>query len=160
MRLTQHTDYALRVLIYLAVRDGQRVTIQEIAEAYGISRNHLMKVVQRLGALGHIRTVRGKRGGMLLAKPANRLKIGAVVRDMEESMAMAECFSAGGTCRISEVCRLQGALSDALSSFLRVLDRYTLADMAGNPAAIAAALGLPPRSVSAAGARTALPAVR
>jgi len=144
MRLTQHTDFALRVLIYLALRKEQRATVQEIAEAFGISRNHLMKVVQRLSGLGHIRTVRGKGGGMVLANPASRVKLGTIVRDMEENLSLVECFAPDGECRITEVCLLRTALSDALAAFMRVLDRYTLADVTRNPQEIAEALDSPP----------------
>lgn len=143
MHLTQHTDFALRVMIYLAVRPGERVTIQEISDTYGISRNHLMKVVQRLGMLGHIKTVRGKRGGLMLRRPPNRVRVGSIVRDMEDNLSIVECFSPGGQCRISGVCHLQGAISNALTAFLRVLDRYTLADLTDNVGELTAALGIP-----------------
>lgn len=142
MRLTQHTDYSLRVMMYLGLREGQRVTIQEVAGAYGISQNHLMKVVQRLASLGYVRTTRGKHGGISLAQPPGRVTVGAIVRDMEDSFSLVQCQNADGACRIGTACGLQDAISAALAAFLQVLDRYTLADLLENSEDIAGALDL------------------
>ncbi|MDA7949694.1 MAG: Rrf2 family transcriptional regulator [Hyphomicrobiaceae bacterium] len=130
MRLTTHTDYALRTLMFLAAHDERLVTISEIAGRYTISRNHLMKVVHTLGRLGIIETVRGRSGGLRLARPASDIGVGAVVRALEDGTQMVECFRAdGGACLITGACRLKGALSVALGSFYDTLDTYTLADL-------------------------------
>lgn len=129
--------------MYLGLRADHRVTIQEVASAYGISQNHLMKVVQRLASLGYVRTVRGKYGGMTLARPPRGVTVGAIVRDMEDSFALVECQGADGACRIGAACALQEAISAALSAFLQALDRYTLADLLENAEGIAGALKLP-----------------
>lgn len=133
MRLTVHTDYALRTLIYLAVLPDRLGTIHEVATAYGISENHLTKVVHRLGQLGYVETVRGRRGGIRLARAPADIQIGAVVRDTEDDFALVDCGGPGssaGPCRLLGGCVLQGALAEALSAFMSVLDRYTLADLA------------------------------
>jgi Rrf2 family nitric oxide-sensitive transcriptional repressor len=118
------------VLIYLGLKGERLATIQEIAEAYGISRNHLMKIVHHLGRLGVIETVRGKGGGMRLAKRPRDISVGAIVREMEEDLALVQCFDpAQGVCQIDGACRLKGILHEALDSFLTVLDRYTLEDL-------------------------------
>ncbi|HYC05229.1 MAG TPA: Rrf2 family transcriptional regulator [Azospirillaceae bacterium] len=143
MRLTVQTDYSLRVLLYLGLRPDRLCSIREIAGAYGISENHLMKVVHRLGLFGFVRTVRGRNGGLALARPAADLGVGEVVRRTEEDMVLVECFSPDGKCPISGACTLQGVLDEALAAFLAVLDRYTLADLMGPAAAMAARLGVP-----------------
>ena len=131
MRLTVQSDFSLRVLIYVASKRGQLATIPEIAAAYDISRAHLMKVVQKLGKLGYLETVRGRSGGILLARPAGDICIGSVVRATEET-ALVACLSTetdGLGCRIDGACRLKGMLVEALRAFFEVLDRYTLADI-------------------------------
>jgi Rrf2 family nitric oxide-sensitive transcriptional repressor len=130
MRLTRYTDYALRTLIFVGLREPQQSSIAEIARAYSISENHLTKVVHQLGRLGLIRTIRGRGGGLRLGKPAAEIVVGAVVRQTEDDLALAECF-AGGACAITAPCRLRRALGEALAAFLAVLDRYTLADLLG-----------------------------
>jgi Rrf2 family nitric oxide-sensitive transcriptional repressor len=134
MKLTTFTDYSLRVLIYLAARPRQRATIAEAAAAFGISQNHLTKVVHFLGRHGWIETVRGKGGGMVLARPAAEIGIGEVVRATEGAVVAAECFAddASSRCNIARVCRLRGVLVEAIAAFHAVLDRHTLADVAGN----------------------------
>jgi Rrf2 family nitric oxide-sensitive transcriptional repressor len=135
MRLTTYTDYSLRVLIYLGVQSEKLVTIKQISEHYGISNNHLLKVVHQLGLLGFIETVRGRNGGLRLARPASQIVIGDVVRKMEQDMALVQCFApegcvdSGSDCRIINACVLKGALAKALQAFLDVLDQYTLAEL-------------------------------
>ena len=129
MRLTQYTDYSLRVLIFLGLRSDRRCTIREISEAYGISRNHLMKVVQQLVAEGYVESTRGVGGGLMLAHAPERLGIGDVVRAMEPDMGLVECMRQNNECVITDACRLHGMLIEARDAFLSVLDRYTLADI-------------------------------
>lgn len=131
MHLTRYTDYSLRVLLYLAVKGDERSTIQEIAESYGISRNHLMKVVQDLSHRGYITTIRGKNGGLLLNHLPEEISLGALVRDTESELGLVECFRDGNECIITPACRAKPILNEALNAFLAVLDRYTLADMLG-----------------------------
>ncbi|MFE8072455.1 Rrf2 family transcriptional regulator [Marinobacteraceae bacterium S3BR75-40.1] len=130
MHITSYTDYSLRVLIYLATMDEDRLaTIQEIADGYGISRNHLMKVVHQLNRKGYIETIRGKNGGMRLHMSTDAINIGVLVREMEPDMSLVECFSAENGCVITPVCGLKSVFAEALRSFLTTLDRYTLADV-------------------------------
>lgn len=131
MRLTLYTDYSLRVLIYLAGREAQLVTISELADFYRISRNHLVKVVHELGLNGYIQTSRGRHGGIRLAHPAKDIRIGDVVRSTEPDFDLLECFNpTTDNCVISRSCSLKGILSKAQAGFLGVLDSYTLADIA------------------------------
>jgi Rrf2 family nitric oxide-sensitive transcriptional repressor len=110
MRLTRYTDYSLRVLIYLGLRPERLSSIREIAVAYGISESHFMKVVQALGQCGHVATLRGRGGGLKLAKSAAEIGAGEVVRQTEDDAALADCFAAGSECRIDSSCRLQHLL--------------------------------------------------
>ena len=137
MRLTVFTDYTLRALIYLGLRPGRLVTIGEIADAYQISGNHLMKVVHQLGLAGDVVTVRGQHGGMRLARPAEAINLGAVVRRTEADLELVPCFGADAGCAIQPDCVLAGVLDEALRAFLAVLDRYTLADLLAPRAALA-----------------------
>jgi len=130
MRLTVFTDYTLRTLIYLAVRQERLVTIAEIAAAYGISNNHLMKVVHQLAQAGEVVTVRGQRGGLRLARSPAEINVGAVVRRTEVDMELVPCFGSEAGCVIQPECVLAKVLDEALQGFLAVLDRYTLADLA------------------------------
>jgi len=136
MQLTRHSDYSLRVLIFLAVNRDVLATIPQIAEAYGISRGHLMKVVQQLGHLGYVETLRGRGGGLRLALDPTQIRLGDIVRQTEERLDLVECFSTSvGGCRIEPACRLKGALQQALAAFIETLNAYTLADVAGGRAA-------------------------
>ncbi len=134
MRLTQYTDYAIRVLMYTAsrwMREGEEAlsSIREIAQAYGISENHLMKVVHRLAQEGLLHTQRGRNGGLRLARQPSQTRLGDVVRLIEDDMALVECFGEGSTCPLSAKCLLADALDQARSAFLAELDRRTLADL-------------------------------
>lgn len=129
MQLTLHTDYALRVLIYLTQTRDDLATISEIADFYQISRNHLVKIVHHLSSAGFIQTTRGKNGGMKLARSPELISIGDVVRRMEPNFDIVECFNADNpACVVSAVCTLKSALYQAGNEFLGVLDRFTLAD--------------------------------
>jgi Rrf2 family nitric oxide-sensitive transcriptional repressor len=133
MRLTVYTDYSLRVLMYVALHPERLPTIGEIASSYGISRNHLMKVVYDLGLAGYVVTVRGKNGGLRLARPPLDIVLGEVVRRTEPDMALVPCFEPiGAPCAITPACILRRALHEARSAFLDVLDGYTLADLIKN----------------------------
>jgi Rrf2 family nitric oxide-sensitive transcriptional repressor len=130
MRLTVYTDYSLRLLMYLAVKDDGLATISEIAKSYGISKNHLMKVAYQLGVAGYVETVRGRGGGLRLAKPVEAIGLGDVVRRTEPDMALVQCFQpVEAPCAIRPACVLRRALERAGSAFLDVLDGYSLADL-------------------------------
>lgn len=126
MRLNVQTDYALRLLMHLAVNDTELSTIADIAERYRISKNHLMKVAHVLGKNDIIETIRGRAGGLRLAVSADEIVIGDIVRLMEADLALVECFQSGDECLITPACRLKGVLGEALDAFLAVLDQYTL----------------------------------
>ena len=129
MQLTRYTDYTLRTLIYLGTKDGIH-TISEIANAYGISRNHLVKVVHNLGKLGYIETLRGKTGGIRLAKPPEEINLGVVAREVDPTLDVVECFSAeSNQCPIAPVCGLKGILHEATDAFFAVLENYRLSDI-------------------------------
>ena len=129
MRLTLYTDYAVRMLMFVALRDGQRGTIRDIAAAYGISRNHLMKVAHNLQREGYLTTTRGKGGGLQLALLPGQIRIGTLVRTMEPDFMMAECFGPCNACVITPHCQIKYVLDDALRAFLAKLDEYTLEDV-------------------------------
>lgn len=132
MRLTLHTDFALRTLIHAAVHSDRLCTIAEISDGFGVSQNHLAKVVQQLGRLGYVDVRRGRGGGLKLARTAAEINIGEVVREFESDMNIVECFdSASNTCVISPACSLGGVLKDATRAFLSVLDGTTLEDIVG-----------------------------
>ncbi|MEI7532119.1 MAG: Rrf2 family transcriptional regulator [Betaproteobacteria bacterium] len=133
MRFSIFTDYSLRVLMYLGSQHERLATISEIAQFYGISENHLMKVVNQLGNLGYIETIRGKGGGMRLARDPKKIIIGKVIRDTETDFALAECFNDNSSCRIQSDCSLQTILSSALAGLFGVLDKYTLEDIIVKP---------------------------
>jgi Rrf2 family nitric oxide-sensitive transcriptional repressor len=130
MRLTTFTDYSLRVLMYVAAREDGRATIADVAAAFSISENHLTKVVHFLGKCGFLSNVRGRGGGLRLAMPAQSISVADVVREAEGAIRPAECFdTAPGACTIARVCRLRGALSEAVQAFYEVLEQYTLEDL-------------------------------
>ena len=131
MQLTKYSDYSLRALIYLGLNEHRRCTIREISGAYGISENHLMKLIHQLGQEGFITTTRGKNGGLQLARPADEINLGEVFRATEGNFNLVECFAGreGNTCPIAGPCLLTGILEEALQAFLEVLDRHTLADL-------------------------------
>jgi Rrf2 family nitric oxide-sensitive transcriptional repressor len=136
MRLTAYTDFSLRVLMYLALHPDRRPTIAEIAERYGISKAHLMKVVYQLGLTGYVETTRGKGGGLRLARRLEDVTVGEIVRLTEPDMALVACFEAGDACVIAPACRLKGKLGEARAAFLKVLDDCTLAEVMGNRPAL------------------------
>ncbi len=145
MRLTVYTDYALRLLMYLAARDDGLATVAEVAESYGISRNHLMKVAHDLGAAGFIKTVRGRRGGIKLGKAIDTISLGDVVRCTEPDMALVTCFEpVAAPCAIRRCCALRGALELARDAFLAVLDGYSLDDLIRPRSRLRAALAIAP----------------
>ncbi|MEJ8569079.1 RrF2 family transcriptional regulator [Elongatibacter sediminis] len=129
MKLTRFTDYSLRVLIYLGLENGRRVTIREISDAYGISRNHLMKVVSNLTRQGYLDARRGPGGGITLSRPPGEISLADVIRDMEEDLNLVECFCEDGQCVIQPVCRLRGVLKQALAAYIGVLEQHTLTDL-------------------------------
>lgn len=129
MRLTNMTDYALRLLIYVARHSDRLCTIAEVATAYEISEAHLMKITHRLGLHGWIETVRGKGGGIRLARSPREINLGAVVRSMEPDFELVECFGTGSSCTLTGHCGLATVLEGALSSFLAHVDRFTLDDV-------------------------------
>ncbi|HEX6994466.1 MAG TPA: Rrf2 family transcriptional regulator [Gammaproteobacteria bacterium] len=147
MQLTRFTDYTLRVLISVGLNDrkGEKrgVTIGEISAQYGISRNHLMKVVQQLARAGYLETLRGKGGGLRLGVPASQIRLGDVVREVEGAFHIVPCFdrTTPGVCVIAPACVLKGVLNDALGAFLGVLDRYTLEDLLGPEGRLEGLLG-------------------
>ncbi|SDD91716.1 MULTISPECIES: RrF2 family transcriptional regulator [Kordiimonas] len=129
MHITRYTDYSLRVLLYLAVNNKELATIKVIADSYGISKNHLMKIVQHLSAKGHVEAVRGKNGGLRLAAKPEQINIGKLVRDMEQGSPLVECFGTDNECVITPACQLKHVLAEAMESFFQTLDQYSLADM-------------------------------
>jgi len=145
MELTLYTDYSLRVLMYLGLRRSELSLISEIAGDYGISANHLVKVVHGLARGGFIRTYRGKGGGLALAREPQGINIGAVVRYTEGAFEPVECFrGADNHCVVTGACRLAGILQEACDSFLAALDRYTLADLLVRRAELRRHLGIAP----------------
>jgi Rrf2 family nitric oxide-sensitive transcriptional repressor len=133
MRLTQFSDFSLRILMYAAMREGRLITIEETAALYGISRAHLMKVTNQLTRHGFLKSVRGRSGGLMLARAPEQIGLGDVIRATEPDFAMVECFSPDGRCLVTPRCRLKGIVGEALTAFLAVFDRHSLADLVLRP---------------------------
>lgn len=127
MRLTRYSDYAMRVLLYVGARPDRLCSISEISRAYGVSQNHLMKVVNDLVRQGWLASARGRFGGVRLGRPAAEIRVGDVVRHTEDGFELVEC----GRCVIAPACGLTGVLDEALAAFMAVLDGYSLADLLG-----------------------------
>ncbi len=133
MRLTNFSDYALRLLTYAAVHQDRLITVEEVSEVYRISRAHLMKVTNSLTRAGFLKAVRGRSGGLTLARPPRKIGLGAVVRATEPDFALVECFASGNQCVITRSCRLRSIFHEGLGAFNAVLDKYTLADLMLRP---------------------------
>lgn len=147
MQLTSFTDYALRVLLYAAVRPESRCLTADVATAFGISRHHVVKVVNELQHLGYLETTRGREGGFALATLPHRIRIGEVVRRTEGTLTLVECFDRDtNTCPLARACGLKNVLREAFDAFLAVLDRYSLADLIAEPRWAAQVMALHPRS--------------
>jgi Rrf2 family transcriptional regulator, nitric oxide-sensitive transcriptional repressor len=129
MRLTLNTDFSLRVLIHVGICGDKLTTINDIAKSFGISKAHLMKVVNDLSQKGYLETVRGRNGGIRLMREPRHINVGQVVRDTENQLSVLGCLERKGYCPIERVCVLRSALRDATQAFLAVLDAYTLADL-------------------------------
>ena len=130
MRLTVYADYSLRVVMYVGLKEPGLSTVKEISESYDISRNHLMKVVHQLRLLGYLKSVRGRSGGIRLAQPPSDINIGVVIRQVENDLALVQCFDARASrCRIEPACVLKPILGEALAAFFSVVDGYTLEDL-------------------------------
>jgi len=143
MRLTMRTDYAFRVLIHLAAAPERLGSIGGIASAYKISENHLMKVVHSLVQNGFVESSRGRGGGIRLARSPSDIKVGDVVRNMEDDLALVECFDTKrNACVITPACRLKFALAEAMGAFMAVLDKYSIADFLGRPDDLRSLLGI------------------
>lgn len=140
MQLDKFTDYALRILMTLAVRAPARVPTSEIATLYGVSENHLSKVATQLAREGFASTERGRNGGLVLTRPADQILIGDVVRAMKRDDLVAECFGTNKTCLILPACGLRGPLAEAQEAFFATLDRYSLADVIRSRVALSALL--------------------
>ena len=129
MRVALFTDYALRLLMLVGLEPERLVTIEEAAERFGISKNHLMKVAYELGQANYLETIRGRNGGLRLGKAPDKIVVGEVVRKMEPDFAVVECEIPTGYCRIAPCCVLRSAMREAVQAFLEKLDRYTLEDL-------------------------------
>ena len=142
MRLTFHADYAIRVLLYLRVAPDRRGTVSKIAKAHNVSRHHLDKVVQRMVGAGFVRTVRGRGGGVRLERDPNSITVGAVIRAMEDDLAIVECLGHARFCRVAGVCGGRNVFAEALDAYFAVLDKATLEDIASNRDGLRGALQL------------------
>jgi len=138
MRLTRYTDYAMRALFYLAANEGKVVPISAIASAFAVSQNHMVKIVHNLVKAGYLSSVRGRNGGVRLARPADQINIGAVIRHTEPDMRLIDCVG----CPINGSCALPRPLYEATAAFVAVLDRYTLADVVNDSPGLGRIIGL------------------
>ena len=134
MHITRYTDYSLRVLIYLALNKERLSTINEIAQSYDISKNHLMKIVQQLNVKGHLLAIRGKNGGIRINRAPSEINIGTLVREIEDKSKLVECFGDNNQCVITPSCQLKNIFSEAQECFFKCLDNYTLQDLLGTQA--------------------------
>ncbi len=143
MRLTQHSNYAMRLLMYCALKPDQPVRLAEIAEAYDISCHHLNKIAQRLAHVGAIHAIRGRNGGIRLAKDPKDINVGEILRQTEENLVIVECFAeTTNTCPLINECKFRKLLQQALVAFLDVLDAHTLEDLISHPECLKPLLGL------------------
>lgn len=134
MRLTRHSDYALRVLMLLALEPDKHHTVELVAARYRVSRTHMNKVVQTLAQAGFVDSLRGRGGGIRIARGAEEINLGEVVRATEDNFHIVECFSGGASsCVVTPACGLRAPLREAMAAFFGVLDRYSLADVLGRP---------------------------
>ncbi len=133
MRLTSFTDFALRLLMYAAAHDDRLITIEEASQVYNVSRAHLMKITNTLTRAGFLKAVRGRSGGLALAKPPRKICLRDVIRVTEPDFELVECFASGSQCIITRSCHLRGILQEGLAAFNEVLDKYTLADLMLKP---------------------------
>jgi len=158
MKLTQYSDLGLRLLMYLALRNGETATIQEVSDRFAVSKNHMVKISHQLTKSGLIESVRGRNGGVRLAVPPERINVEQALRATEDNFDLVECFStAKNNCAISGACRLSGVFNTALGAFFEVLREVSLADLVKNGKVLEASLlPLPgaikstPRSITAA----------
>jgi len=143
LRLTQFSNFAIRVLMYAALKGNAPSAVPEIARAYGVSYDHLKKAAAELCRHGYVETVRGRNGGVRLAKDPGEIRIGEVIRQMEGDTVLVECFDpTTNSCPLIVACQLRVALQEALAAFFDVLDRYTLADLIRYPEQLSPLLGL------------------
>ncbi len=148
MRLTRFTDYSLRVLIFLGLQKDELVTIRRISDAYGISRNHLMKVVSLLTRMGYLKAQRGPGGGIRLARAPEKINLADVIKDTEEDLIMVECFDEEGNCIITPVCKLQQIIGEALGAYIRTMRAYTLEDLLDPQKSLSELLDIPEKEVA------------
>lgn len=143
MKMSTYSDYSFRVLMFAALREPERVTVDEVAKTFGISRHHVVRVVYDLGRSGYLTTHRGIGGGFTLAHPPEEIRLGDVVRLGEEAETVIDCLDKPGLpCRIFPACRLKGVLDEAAAAFFAVLDRYTLADLLAKPSKLRSLLDI------------------
>ncbi len=158
MKLTLYTDYSLRMLMYLALDPDQTSTIQEVADRFNVSKNHLMKVAYELGQAGYVETVRGRNGGLRLSRPAAKIKLGELVRECEGDFTMVECFDAEhNQCVLTPACKLKNVLKEALDAYFQSLNRYTLADLLQPKTSLVKLLGLTSGNSESLKGRRAMP---
>ena len=148
MKLTQYSDLGLRLLMYLAMRDGESVTIQEASDRFAISKNHLVKISHQLTKSGLVESTRGRNGGVRLARPPESINVEEALRATEDNFDLVECFNATqNRCVISDVCKLSGVLDAALAAFFAVLCKTSLADLVKNGKELEKYLLQPPREI-------------
>ena len=142
MKLNKQTDYALRILMYASLApEKELLSIQQVTDVYGLSRNHVMKIVQKLGQLGYLTTIRGKGGGFKIGKDPALINVGQLIREVESTLVLVDCDEP--SCRLSPGCQLKGVLAEAIAAFVAVLDGYTLADVVSNRVQLIELLELP-----------------